>query len=406
MLIDVSTDLHAFAESLMVNVFIADRDFNLVFMNTCARKSLAVFEPTLRSEFQISVDDILGGPIHRFHRNSAKVEAILTSPSALPHQVDFEFGEVVLESTINAIRDETGQVEYYVVNWEDITGRKKLERVLNIKLKELKEANQELLEHTQQIEQDKAELKEVHDEQHKMHAYLNTKLGELKQSNQDLENFATIASHDLKTPVRKIVNFAGALLESDTSFAEGDKSKLNKILHAGNTLRLLIDDILEYSRLAGHSVIYDRVNLNDVMAEVMAVLSDEIMATKGEVRCEPLPVIEANKTQMVQLLQNLISNALKYRKKNMPPVVKILSTMEEGFINISVEDNGIGIRDDHVDIIFQPFERLNPQIEGTGMGLSICKKVVVSHGGEITVRNLPDDGGSVFNIRLPERHSR
>jgi signal transduction histidine kinase len=79
---------------------------------------------------------------------------------------------------------------------------------------------------------------------------------------------------------------------------------------------------------------------------------------------------------------------------------------EEGFIKISLEDNGMGIKDEYADLVFQPFERLNLQIEGTGMGLAICKKVVVSHGGEITVKSLPNEGGSVFNIKLPERHSK
>ena len=131
------------------------------------------------------------------------------------------------------------------------------------------------------------------------------------------------------------------------------------------------------------------------------------MEAKGEVHSEPLPVIEANKTQMVQLLQNLISNSLKYRKENVLPVINISSALEdEGFINIVLQDNGVGIKDEYADLVFQPFERLNPQIPGTGMGLAICRKVVVGHGGAIKVKNLPDGGGSVFIIKLQERHSQ
>ena len=294
-----------------------------------------------------------------------------------------------------------------MVNWEDITESKKLESALSDKLRELNNANQELLKRNWQIEQDEADLKDAHEEQIRMHAYMNVKLAELKQSNQDLESFATIASHDLMAPVRKIINFAGALLETGSHFSENDKFLLDKIINSGMRMRLLMDDILAYSRLAGDSFTFERVNLNDVLSEVLAVLSDQIMETSGKVEFEPLPVIEANKTQMVQLLQNLISNSLKYRKENVSPVVKITSSMEEeGFIKISLEDNGIGIKDEYADLVFQPFERLNPQIEGTGMGLAICKKVVVSHGGGITVKSLPDGGGSVFNIKLPERHSK
>lgn len=406
-MINISVDLQSFVESLMANVFIADKDLNIVFMNTCARKSLKRVESSLRNVFKVSIDDILGGPIHRFHKDSGKVEAILKNPSMLPHQAEFEFGGITVRSQFNSIPDQTGQLAGYVMNWVDVTERTSLGKSLNIKLEELRDANQKLLKHTRKIEQDEVELKEVYAEQHKMHAYLNIKLAELKQSNQDLESFATIASHDLISPVRKIINFTETLLESGTRFTGDDNLILDKILHAGKTMSLLIDGVLEYSRLAGHSVTFDRVNLNDVMSEVMSVLSDQVVAVKGEIDYESLPIIEANKTQMVQLLQNLISNSLKYRKENIPPSVKISYTVEdEGFITIYLKDNGMGIKDEYADLVFQPFERLNPQIEGTGMGLAICKKVVVSHGGEIAVKSLPGDGGSIFNIKLPERHGK
>lgn len=376
-------------------------------MNTCARKSLKRVESSLRNVFKVNIDDILGGSIHRFHRDPGKVEAILRNPSMLPYQAEFEFGGITLRSQINSILDQAGQLAGYVVNWVDVTESSSLGKSLHIKLEELHDANQKLLKHTRKIEQDETELKEVYAEQHKMHAYLNIKLAELKQSNQDLESFATIASHDLMAPVRRIINFTETLLESGTSFTRDDEFILDKILHAGKTMSLLIDDILEYSRLAGHSVTFDRVNLNDVMSEVMTVLSDQIMAVNGEVECGSLPIIEANKTQMVQLLQNLISNSLKYRKENIPPAVKISSTVgDEGFITICLKDNGMGIKDEYADLVFQPFERLDPQIEGTGMGLAICKKVVVSHGGEIAVKSIPGEGGSMFNIKLPERHGK
>ena len=376
-------------------------------MNTCARKSLERVKSALRNVFKVNIDDILGGSIHRFHSDPGKVEAILRNPSMLPYQVEFELGGITLRSQINSIQDQAGQLAGYVVNWVDATESASLGKSLKIKLEELHDANQKLLKHTRKIEQDETELKKVYAEQHKMHAYLNIKLAELKQSNQDLESFATIASHDLIAPVRRIINFTETLLESGTNFTRDDEVVLDKILHAGKTMSLLIDDILEYSRLAGHSVTFDRVNLNDVLSEVMTVLSDQIMAVNGEVDCESLPIIEANKTQMVQLLQNLISNSLKYRKENIPPAVKVSSTVgDEGFITICLKDNGMGIKDEYADLVFQPFERLNPQIEGIGMGLAICKKVVVSHGGEIEVKSIPGEGGSMFNIKLPERHGK
>ncbi len=399
-------DLQICLEKLQTNVFVADKYFNLIYMNAHARETLKAIEPIIQAVFQLNVDEILGGSIHRFHRDPKKVESILRNSSALPHKADFEFGNVILRTTINAVWDDIGQLEGYVVHWEDVTESEVVGQALNIKLKELNEANQELLERNRTIAQDEAELKVAHEEQHRMHAYLNIKLAELKQSNQDLESFATIASHDLMAPIRKIINFAGSLLENGEHFSENDKFLLDKIIISGKRMRLLMDDILDYSRLAGNSTSFGRVNLNDVLSEVLAILSDQIMETGAKVQFEPLAVIEANKTQMVQLLQNLISNSLKYKKENTPPVLKISSTLADGFIMISLQDNGVGIGEEYEDLVFQPFERLNPQIEGTGMGLAICKKVVVSHGGEITVKSLPDKTGSVFNIKLPERHSQ
>ena len=405
-MINISMDLHKFVDSLQVNVFIADKDFNLVYINPCARKTLEAIEPEIQKTFQIGTANMLGSSIHRFHRDPEKVEAILRNPTALPHQADFEFGEVTLRTTINAVWDELGQLEAYVVNWEDTTESNKCEVALNSRLKELNDINKELLKHTRQIEQDKVELKTAHEEQDKMHAYLKIKLAELKQTNQDLESFAVIASHDLTAPVRKIINFTTALLEDSTRFTKDDKFLLDKILSAGKAMRILTEDILAYSRLGGHSA-FERVNLNDVMTEVVAELADHIRVTGGEVHCEPLPIIEANRVHMGQLLQNLVSNSLKYRRENIPPVIRVSSTVEEeGFIKICLKDNGVGIKDEYADLVFQPFERLHPQIEGTGMGLAICKKVVVSHGGEITVKSLPDGKGSEFNIKLPERHGK
>ncbi|MZH03719.1 MAG: hypothetical protein F3745_10090 [Nitrospinae bacterium] len=407
MLISMPVDLHTVVENLMANVVIADKELNIVYMNTCSRKSLKQIETSLWKGFKVTADDILGGSIYRFHNDPEKVNSIVKNPAMLPHEAEFEFSGITLKSQINSIPDETGQLAGYVVHWINVTESKNLEKSLNIKLTELQDVSQKLLKHAQKIEQDEMELKEVHAEQNKMHAYLNIKLAELKQSNQDLESFATIASHDLMAPVRKIINFSEKLLEGGERFTKDDVFILDKILHAGKTMSLLINDILEYSRLAGHSVAFDRVNLNDVVSEVKTVLSDQISAANGDIDFESLPIIEANKTQMVQLFQNLISNSLKYSKENIPPVVKISSTKgEDGFITLSLKDNGLGIKDEYSDLVFKPFERLNPQIEGTGMGLSICKKVVVSHGGDITVKCLPDGGGSVFSIKLPERHGK
>jgi HPt (histidine-containing phosphotransfer) domain-containing protein len=170
MLIKSHIDLHSCVENLQANVFVADKDFNLVYMNAYARKNLKTIEPTIQKVFRLNVDDIMGGSIHRFHRDPKKVEAILRNPAALAHEADFEFGDVVLRTVINAVWDETGQLEAYVVNWEDITESKKLESALSDKLRELNNANQELLKRNWQIEQDEADLKDAHEVEERAHA--------------------------------------------------------------------------------------------------------------------------------------------------------------------------------------------------------------------------------------------
>ncbi len=144
MSINNDIDLHSCVENLQANVFVADKDFNLTYMNAYARKTLKTIEPAIQEVFQLNVDDIQGGSIHRFHRYPQKVEAILRNPTALPYETEVTFGDVILKTVINAVWDETGQLEAYVVSWDDITAGKKLEQDLNTKLAEINEANQKI----------------------------------------------------------------------------------------------------------------------------------------------------------------------------------------------------------------------------------------------------------------------
>ncbi|MBC8285094.1 MAG: HAMP domain-containing protein [Nitrospinae bacterium] len=276
--------------------------------------------------------------------------------------------------------------------------------ILNTNYLELKNTNLELVQRNRDIVKININLNEANSELQKMHSLLNTKLAELRQSNQDLENFATIASHDLMAPVRKIINFAELMDKEGNGIGERDRVLLEKIIKSGKRMRMLMDDILNYSRLARHSMPFERMNLNDVMDEVLRTLSEQIKETGGQIDLEDFPVIEANRTQMTQLFQNLISNSLKYKNPSKAPVIKISSKFYgDGFVEIVFEDNGAGFNEKYAHLIFQPFERLEPKIEGTGMGLAICKKVVVCHGGEISVTSKILQG-STFTIKLPERH--
>ncbi len=145
------------------------------------------------------------------------------------------------------------------------------------------------------------------------------------------------------------------------------------------------------------------MNLAKVIAEVLSDLEVRMIQTEGKVVVGDLPVIQADSLQMQQLFQNLIGNALKFHKKNVPPIIKVQSRAIAGNrVEITIEDNGIGFSMDNIGFLFQPFRRLHgrSEYEGSGIGLSICRKIVEGHGGKISARSEPEKG-SIFTVILP-----
>ncbi|NLG97810.1 MAG: PAS domain-containing protein [Chloroflexi bacterium] len=233
---------------------------------------------------------------------------------------------------------------------------------------------------------------------------------QLQRSNQELEQFAFIASHDLQEPLRKIQAFSERLNERYAEIIEPDaRDYLNRIARASYRMQRMIDALLAFSRVTTKGQPFVRVNLNELLNEVLYDLEIRIDREGGEVIVEELPELEADPVQMHQLLQNLISNGLKYHRKDVPPVVKISGEIlpsgqrgAAGQVRLVVEDNGIGFDEQHLSRIFQPFERLHgrSEYEGTGMGLAICRKIVERHHGSITATSRPGEG-SRFIITLP-----
>ena len=176
---------------------------------------------------------------------------------------------------------------------------------------------------------------------------------------------------------------------------------MERILKANQRMQSLLTALLEYSRLSTKTNPFVEVNLS-LIREVLSDLEIRIAKTGGQVHVGILPVISADPTQMRQLFQNLIGNALKFHKEGEKPLVKIQSSANEQMIRISVEDNGIGFDEKHLERIFAPFQRLHGrgEYEGTGMGLAICKKIVERHGGSITAKSTPG-AGATFIIELP-----
>lgn len=237
---------------------------------------------------------------------------------------------------------------------------------------------------------------------------------EIQASNKELEDFAFIASHDLKEPLRTVRNFSTLLqMTCGESLDERGKDYLNRIDKATQRMQTLINDLLRLSRVATVTSPFGAVDLNQVMAQVIADLQGQIQQTGGQVQVAKLPTIEGDRGQLLQLFQNLVSNALKFHGAK-SPVVKVYADTNlppqnggsygnpQGY-RLCVEDNGIGFEPKYRDRIFGAFERLHgrDRYEGTGIGLAICKKIVERHDGTIEAHSTPGQGAT-FILTLPQ----
>jgi len=227
---------------------------------------------------------------------------------------------------------------------------------------------------------------------------------ELKRSNDALDEFASVASHDLQEPLRKILSFGEQLVATAGPALEGEARRhVERMLGAADRMRTLINDLLTYSQVATRVVPFAATDLAGVAREVVADLEATIADAGGRIEIGELPVIDADTAQMRQLLQNLLGNALKYRRKDVPPVVRLSSACSGGRnCTITVADNGIGFNDRYAEKIFKMFERLHArtQYAGSGIGLAICRKIVERHSGTIVATSTAGQGAT-FTVTLP-----
>lgn len=223
-------------------------------------------------------------------------------------------------------------------------------------------------------------------------------------SNKELENFALVASHDLQEPLRKIENFANLIArQAGPALGETQRDYLGRMQKASERMRKMIEALLALSRVTTQGQPFCQVDLQQVAQAVTDDLQVLIHQVGGAVVIETLPTIQADPQQMQQLFQNLIGNALKFHQPQLAPLVRVSSALiSNQWVEITVEDNGIGFDPVQSERIFQPFVRLHGQseYEGNGVGLSICQKIVDRHNGTITAHSSPG-AGSQFIIKLP-----
>jgi signal transduction histidine kinase len=226
---------------------------------------------------------------------------------------------------------------------------------------------------------------------------------DLARSNVELEQFASIASHDLQEPLRKVQTFAAQInaRERDRLSEEG-QDYLRRMSDAAARMRMLIDDLLMFSRVSTQGQQFSRVDLSTVASQVVTDLELSIEESGATVEIGDLPVIDADESQMGQLLQNLLGNALKFRREGVAPEVAIQAEVDDGHVDLTVRDNGIGFDQQHSTRIFRAFERLHGRAAypGTGIGLALCRKIVERHNGTITAESLSEHG-STFTVTLP-----
>jgi len=237
---------------------------------------------------------------------------------------------------------------------------------------------------------------------------LKATLKDLKRSNTELEQFAYVASHDLQEPLRMVASFTQLLQNRYQDKLDEDANDfINYAVDGATRMQNLINDLLIFSRVGTRGKPFKNTDMNAVLEVVIAIFRQSIKETNVTLTYDPLPMILADESQMIELLQNLISNAIKFHKEEEPPVVHISAKLQKNQWIISVRDNGIGINSQFFDRIFIIFQRLHKksEYEGTGIGLAICKKIIERHNGKIWVESELGKG-STFYFSVPKTKVR
>jgi light-regulated signal transduction histidine kinase (bacteriophytochrome) len=228
-------------------------------------------------------------------------------------------------------------------------------------------------------------------------------INKLKTSNKELEQFAYVASHDLQEPLRMVASFSQLLQRRYKDQIDEDANDyIEFIVEGANRMKDLIDDLLAFSRLNTEAKEFKLTDINNVLDDVLVNLNPSIVENNAQITHGPLPIIKVDSSQIRQLLQNLISNAIKFHGDK-PPKIHISAKESGKEWLFSVSDNGIGIDTEHLEKIFNVFNRLHTreEYEGTGIGLAICKRIINRHEGRIWVES-EEGKGSTFYFTIPK----
>lgn len=232
---------------------------------------------------------------------------------------------------------------------------------------------------------------------------LQVSLEKLEQSYQELEQFSYIASHDLKSPLRSIAGFAQLLQRKYKKEINEEADEyidfiVKATVHMGNVIR----DLLEYSKTGKSDLPFEETDINDVIADVLENLQVEIQNSNAIIEIGEMPTLNIYQTGIIQLFQNLISNAIKFKQAPTSPYIKISASRKDNIWQFSVTDNGIGLDEEFQEKVFLPFQRIyGNKAKGTGIGLAICKKVVLLHKGDIWFNSKLNEG-STFHFTIKE----
>lgn len=307
---------------------------------------------------------------------------------------------------------------YKPINSELLRAKVSVFVELSRKTHELQQQEKKLIAANRSLQKEIDDRKVSEEKVRQLNEQLSGSNDHLKWMNDELDQFAYMASHDLQEPLRKIQMFCDMIMKQNT-FDEESEKYFSKIINATRRMQSLINNLLNFSRHSVSSSDFRKTDLNQLVKDTLSEMDMEIEKSKARIHCTELPVVFAVPNLLQQLFYNLLSNAIKFRRKEVAPEVHIKAgTMtndeiskfispgkSKNYYKIIVSDNGIGFDEKYRLEIFKVFKRLHnyKEFEGTGVGLSICKKIVESHGGFITAESKKDEGSS-FIIGLPETY--